>query len=251
MIYISMRILVLFMWASSSVAFCLCNSDSLYPDGDFLPLIKANMSESGKVQVKEAYTTSLGQVFNSRFDVFWTKYGETIGIVYHASNANPKKSILMANCGEDIWSLDSAGGQVRKIAPHKKREPINYTGLSYWDIFPYVLIDRFYRKGVTIQEDGLTTKLSVSAPKRSPYSHFVFQYEKKSKKLRQVKYFNFKKTHLKTIDFTLSGKKDRAIPFTKITLYHHVYNTKIVHQIIKSEKGSTFPEKLLNIPFTR
>ncbi|MFC1584790.1 outer membrane lipoprotein-sorting protein [Fibrobacterota bacterium] len=212
-------------------------------------LAQQNLPVSFKLKVKEIHTSSVGLEKESLFYLYVADRGRRVGIAYEKSPLNPKKTVFSNNYGMDIWTLDSAGGRLRKIAFHKMKEPVNGTDFSYWDIFPLILLGREDTLKSDTGEEGGKRLLRLYPGDRSAYGEIQLFMEKQDMYLDRIGCFTHSGKLYKEMLMRKSAKKKRKFfRFRSILLKDLKKGTQTEHQFLKIERLKKFPEKISGLP---
>jgi len=113
---------------------------------DFKAMLRPAFPDSGLYQMAEDFKDEAGIAHQATFDWYVTQNYHTTGITYPKSKADPQeKRILFSGLAENIWTLKSKEGRLRKKSYTQRIEPMNVSFVHYWDYFLTPLINPFFK----------------------------------------------------------------------------------------------------------
>lgn len=239
----------LFLWLATQTA--TAAESPKYPSV-LEEIAAANLPAGVCLKIEESSFHPMSGEKKAVFKLYIEEKSRTFGMQYLSAALNPAKSAIFLNHGEDLWTLDSTGGQVRKIAYYKKSESVNGTPLIYWDIFPLLLVQRPYEITADKSLSANTRAIQLKSNERSIFKRIQFQFDKNSRLLRKINLFSHNRQLRKEIIFQeVSGAQAKIFPFHRIKIKDHHKNTSVILEILSVEPVGGVPPEILNIPSIR
>ncbi len=157
--------------------------------------------ENARGVSRQINQTSNGEIRTLDYEYYSTKGGEDVLMRYTKPNKIKGNAFLMLNHANDIWVYFPRTRRTRKLASHAKKQKVQGSNFAYEDFAGGTTWKKDYlHKRLADDSDDVYTLEFVPKPEiNSSYSKMVMQLSKKDFYPTEIKYYDEKGIHEKTL----------------------------------------------------
>ncbi len=206
-------------------------------------LLEANLPYSYQAKVTESDSKSS----TLYFDFFYWKKEKQFGLRYQSSGVTPNKHIWYFKKSKETWTLDSAGGRIRKIANHKKLESVNGSQVNYWLVYPYFLLHKDYHLIRDTLLSAETRQVFVKTKMPFPYYKVYFEFHPQTLLLQKIDLHTYNRSLTKSLIFHRKLVKEKSV-LSHITLINYRDGSKAKFTFSDQQKITQLPPGFFPLP---